>query len=439
MTSQRIIFGQPQEPILPLEQLPPAELLAGGGIRPQGPFQVYFVKGVHDAILAHINETPHIESGGILVGQAFRTRDRTTVFIIITAAIRQDSDNRSVGHFTVGPKEVQEARATLEANYPGYVVVGWYHSHPGHGVFLSFQDMTIVRSIYNASWQLALVVDPQRRTEGIFVGPEGRLLGRPGNQPYGSSWTELHRPPAGVAARAYFNQAQEASESGRRSLAMGALGSLQAMLKDSPELRHWSNEYPGLDELRRRIDGMTTDLPEAEQRTTYRPPTAGSARPSATSSGTERPATPSRGRSLSAGFALVALVVVGYFLVVLLSLRQQALTPALIAWGSGLTLLIGLGALMLLRRDRGRPEHALGYALLASVLLVWGGFAALAAGRAGGEATPPPAATVVEPTAAPSPTPAVSPSSTATAAPSSPTFAPTTATAPAANDQPHAP
>ncbi len=387
MSNARIVFGQLQEPALPPEQRPPVSLETGKGMRPQGPFQVYFVRGVYDAILAHINETPHIESGGVLVGQAFRTPDRQTTFIVITAAIRQDSDNRSVGHFTVTPTEVQAARARLEADYPGYQVVGWYHSHPGHGVFLSGQDMTIVRSIYNASWHLALVIDPLKQIEGIFVGPEGKLFGGPGKHPLGSSWTELRRAPAGVAARACFNQAQEAAESGRRDTAAAALGALQALLKDAPELRHWDNRYPGYEELRGRIAGMGDGRPAVAQAPTEEPRTAGGRPP--------RPVDPPvRGRAPNrmpaAGAVAVAFVILGCFLAVLLALRQEAVTPVLIAWGVTLTILVGLGAVLLLQRDRGRHEHALGYSLLAAVLLVWGGVAVLSAGDPPDRATPTP-------------------------------------------------
>lgn len=434
MTNPRIVFGQPQEPALPPENPPPAALGTGVGIRPHGPFQVYFVKGVYDAILAHINETPHVESGGILVGQSFRTPDRQTVFIIITAAIRQDSDNRSVGHFTVTHTEVQAARAMLEAHYPGYQVVGWYHSHPGHGVFLSGQDMTIVRSIYNASWQLALVIDPLQQIEGIFVGPEGKLLGGPGKRSFGSSWTELRQAPATVAARAYFNQAQEAAESGRRDVAVAALGALNGLIKDSPELRHWGNRYPGYEDLCGRVDGMVNGVPAVAQPTAERPTATVIGRPPNISS---RPAVPPRNRSLTAGLIVVAFVILGYFLAVLLALRQQAITSAFIAWGSALTMLVGLGAVTLLQRDRDRHEHALGYALLAAVLFVWAGVAVLSDGRPPDVTTltptpPTPLATdlpALLSTTSPPPTPAVTPTAlvtaTATMGPPTPEPSPT--------------
>src|SRR5205823_14675631 len=48
-------------------------------------------------------------------------------------------------------------------------VVGWYHTHPGFGVFLSDRDQFIHRSFFNLAFQVAFVYDPKSHEHGLFV------------------------------------------------------------------------------------------------------------------------------------------------------------------------------------------------------------------------------------------------------------------------------
>ena len=174
--NNRIRFGEPIELEVPTEALPPGDLLTAGSTKSQQrmPFQVYIVEDVYTAMWRHVNESPNIESGGVLVGHPFKTDNDQTTFVVVVGAIPQHSSDRSVAHFTVGPSETAAARMVIEQQYPGLVLVGWYHSHPGHGIFLSGQDMTIVRSIYNSPWHIAIVLDPIRKSEGILWGQKGQ-------------------------------------------------------------------------------------------------------------------------------------------------------------------------------------------------------------------------------------------------------------------------
>jgi hypothetical protein len=47
-------------------------------------------------------------------------------------------------------------------------MVGWYHTHPSWGVFLSSLDMFICQNFFNRPLDLALVIDPCRQDRGFF-------------------------------------------------------------------------------------------------------------------------------------------------------------------------------------------------------------------------------------------------------------------------------
>ena len=258
--SDRIRFGEIIEPEAPAEHLPPVSLLAreAGNLR-NAPFQVYMTQDVYAKIWSHINQTPNIESGGVLVGYPFKTPDNAITFVVITAAIPQHSNNRSVGHFTVGPAEINAARLEMEQKYPGLITVGWYHSHPGHGIFLSAQDMTIVRSIYNISWHIALVLDPLQRLEGVFVGPDGARLR---DAQSGQSWLGLKEAPDSVKAIALYNRTREALNSRQPLPARRLLGDLQRLAQTSEQLAHWRNGYRDAANLQKPIDNDLAANPQ---------------------------------------------------------------------------------------------------------------------------------------------------------------------------------
>jgi proteasome lid subunit RPN8/RPN11 len=257
--NNRIQFGEPIHPEVPEEELPPDFLLTGSVQKWEAAtFRVYMMQEVYAEIWAHVSKTPDIESGGVLVGHPFRTFNDQTTFVIITAAIPQHSQDRSGGHFTVGPVQIAEARREMEQRYPGLIAVGWYHSHPGHGVFLSGQDMTIVSSIYDAPWHIALVIDPQRRKEGVFVGPEGRQIGGRGDRPREVSWIGLRAEPDSVKAIALYNQVHNWLGEKHLEAARDALSRLYSLVESSSQLRYWQDrgEYRDLTKLRFEMDDL---------------------------------------------------------------------------------------------------------------------------------------------------------------------------------------
>ncbi len=61
----------------------------------------------------------------------------------------------------------------VETQYPHDLVVGWHHTHPDFGIFLSGYDLFIHRHFFSEPWQVAMVVDPARCELGIFQWRDG--------------------------------------------------------------------------------------------------------------------------------------------------------------------------------------------------------------------------------------------------------------------------
>jgi proteasome lid subunit RPN8/RPN11 len=128
---------------------------------------------VADAVIyPHVFQNADREVGGVLVGRASEG-ERLPLVTGAIEALRAD-EQRATLTFTQDAWE--HVHRTLDADYPeGEQIVGWYHSHPGFGIFLSGHDLFIHRHFFGGPWQVALVVDPHARTEGVFVWDEGEI------------------------------------------------------------------------------------------------------------------------------------------------------------------------------------------------------------------------------------------------------------------------
>ncbi len=117
------------------------------------------------------NETTR-EHGGVLVGRPWVDRETGRPYIVIHAAPPAlDSEGSSV-HLQFTPETWAFISGMIDADFPDQMIVGWYHSHPGLGVFMSGTDRATQRAFYHHPWNVAIVADPIARSTGWFIGPD---------------------------------------------------------------------------------------------------------------------------------------------------------------------------------------------------------------------------------------------------------------------------
>ena len=121
-------------------------------------------------IYDHVFGSDDHEVGGVLVG-VLGKGDLPTVTGSI-AALEARGERASVTFTHEAWAEVHEA---MERSYPGHQIVGWYHSHPGFGIFLSRHDLFIHENFFSDRRQLAYVIDPHAGTEGVFGWRSGAV------------------------------------------------------------------------------------------------------------------------------------------------------------------------------------------------------------------------------------------------------------------------
>lgn len=128
---------------------------------------VFMRHDVLQAIEAHAHEDLEHELGGILLGAASSSAEGT--LISVDAAVPALHTDASRGSVTFTHDTWEEINRIKDRDYPGKRIVGWYHTHPGFGLFLSEYDLFIHRNFFNLPWQTAFVVDPRANTSGFFV------------------------------------------------------------------------------------------------------------------------------------------------------------------------------------------------------------------------------------------------------------------------------
>jgi proteasome lid subunit RPN8/RPN11 len=116
---------------------------------------------------AHARTDPTTELGGVLLGGTFEDESgRPFVFVVDCVRARHVETSRGSIKFTHDTwSAITEERQRFD---PELAMVGWYHTHPDWGVFLSGMDMFICDNFFNKPLDVALVIDPCRAERGWF-------------------------------------------------------------------------------------------------------------------------------------------------------------------------------------------------------------------------------------------------------------------------------
>jgi proteasome lid subunit RPN8/RPN11 len=109
------------------------------------------------------------EVGGILVGVWSLDTAQHREFIVIETALPARFTRQGSVYLTFTQDSLVDLHAEMDDHYPGKHIVGWYHTHPGMGVFLSSYDAWLHLHFFPEPWQVALVIDPVSATGGFFI------------------------------------------------------------------------------------------------------------------------------------------------------------------------------------------------------------------------------------------------------------------------------
>lgn len=163
LESERVI-EQDETVSLPVNFVPVGDVDSDG-------VQVYIKQDVYKRIEKYAKEEMSKEVGSILVGDYIAQNGKKTV--VISDYIQAKYTDATASTLTFTHETWDYVHKEKDKKYPDKKIVGWQHTHPGYGIFLSSYDVFIQENFFNLDWQIAYVVDPIADTRGFFEWKNG--------------------------------------------------------------------------------------------------------------------------------------------------------------------------------------------------------------------------------------------------------------------------
>ncbi|MEW6733232.1 MAG: Mov34/MPN/PAD-1 family protein [Acidobacteriota bacterium] len=156
------------------------------GVPSSGDFRIYLSRQAREKIFIAGSFNPdgaslirrENERGGVLLGNLYydEVDGQRITYTAITDAMPAEEAHAGSTHVEFDgamlSKVMEEANEYIQKTSQSTRIVGWYHTHPGFGVFMSGTDQNTQRQIYGTDWHVAIVFDPVRRDYGIFYGKD---------------------------------------------------------------------------------------------------------------------------------------------------------------------------------------------------------------------------------------------------------------------------
>ncbi len=108
----------------------------------------------------------NLEALGFLMGDYYRYEGYTYTVVkdVVTAKLDSSAVSVRISDFTPMFAELDK----LAKEGKDYILVGWYHSHPGMTCFLSGIDISTQKRMFREKYHVAVVADPHNRELRAF-------------------------------------------------------------------------------------------------------------------------------------------------------------------------------------------------------------------------------------------------------------------------------
>ena len=128
--------------------------------------RVYIAQDVYKEIHRFSANKTTVESGGVLLGNVVEEFGKT--HIVVRAFVEAKFSEATNTKLTFTHKTWDYIHKVAGERYSSYKIIGWIHTHPNFGIFLSEYDKFIHQNFYSEENQIAYVIDPIRNEEGFY-------------------------------------------------------------------------------------------------------------------------------------------------------------------------------------------------------------------------------------------------------------------------------
>lgn len=150
----------------------PMNFLAFGEIE-NDDVKVYIKQDVYKALEKLSASDTSKELGSIIIGDYSNELGKTHV--VISEYIEAKYTDASASTLTFTHETWGYVHAEHERRYPNKRIIGWQHTHPNYGIFLSNYDLFIQENFFNLPFQIAYVIDPIQNLRGFFQWKNGKI------------------------------------------------------------------------------------------------------------------------------------------------------------------------------------------------------------------------------------------------------------------------
>lgn len=130
---------------------------------------VFVTQPVYSRICLHAQSDLQNEVGGALAGRWCQDAITDSQFIVVDTVLPARHTRQGSAFLTFTSQSLLAFQQDIENNYPGKLIVGWYHTHPGMGVFMSGYDTWLHENFFPEHYQTALVIEPRSGQAGFFL------------------------------------------------------------------------------------------------------------------------------------------------------------------------------------------------------------------------------------------------------------------------------
>lgn len=127
---------------------------------------IYIHQSAYKSIKNFTKNKTENESGGILVGKVIEDLGKTN--ILIYGFIEAKYCEATPTTLTFTHRTWDYVHEEMEQKYKEQKIVGWIHTHPDFGIFLSEYDRFIHDNFFKEPYQVAYVIDPIQQEEGFY-------------------------------------------------------------------------------------------------------------------------------------------------------------------------------------------------------------------------------------------------------------------------------
>jgi len=99
------------------------------------------------------------EIGGFLLGKYCVSESSGKYRVAMTDFVPIVPEENNVYQLQFSTESLVRELGDMQDKYPDRSLVGWFHTHPGHGLFLSRPDLTIHNGFFREKYQFAMEID----------------------------------------------------------------------------------------------------------------------------------------------------------------------------------------------------------------------------------------------------------------------------------------